>query len=241
MRSPDRRGSNLWGSNRLGSNLWGSKHRCPHASRRAPRDLVAAGLGLALTLVAAACSKPAEPSAEGPRAATSSSASEAPATKEARFELEWTAPEGLVEKKMRSPMRKATYAVPRAEGDPEDGDLSVSTAGGTVSMNVDRWVKQFTSDVAGEPVASKRSERTVNGLTVTIVELAGTYHPMAMGPQKPGEGGAEKRGSMLLGAVVSPPPGRRGELWFFKLTGPKKTVEGARARFDALVDSVKVR
>jgi acyl-CoA dehydrogenase len=93
-----------------------------------------------------------------------------------------------------------------------------------------------TREIMNEIIA-----RTVNGLTVTIVELAGTYHPMAMGPQKPGEGGAEKRGSMLLGAVVSPPPGRRGELWFFKLTGPKKTVEGARARFDALIDSVKVR
>lgn len=211
---------------------------CALASAKVTRA-VELSTALVLAPMIGGCSKPAEPSPEGPRAATSSSAAE-PAPREARFELEWTAPEGLLEKKMRSPMRKATYAVPRADGDPEDGDLSVSTAGGTVNMNVDRWVKQFTSEVAGEPVSSKRSERTVNGLTVTIVELAGTYHPMAMGPTKPGEG-AEKRGSMLLGAVVAPPQGRRGELWFFKLTGPKKTVEAARARFDALVDSIKMR
>ncbi len=42
-----------------------------------------------------------------------------------------------------SPMRKATYVIPRAAGDAEDGELSVSQAGGTVDQNVARWAQQL--------------------------------------------------------------------------------------------------
>ena len=53
-----------------------------------------------------------------------------------------------------------------------------------------------------------------------------------------------KKGWGLLGAVVElPDAAQRGKgpkaLWFFKLVGPRKTVEAARKEFDELVASFR--
>jgi hypothetical protein len=40
---------------------------------------------------------------------------------------------------------------------------------------------------------------------------------------------------MLLGAIARGPDAN----WFFKATGPRKTMEANRAAFDALVQSIK--
>jgi hypothetical protein len=126
-------------------------------------------------------------------------------------------------------MRKATYHVPRAPGDVEDPELSVSQAGGTVEQNVARWAKQLDR----KPSDAKRSERTVNGLKVTTVELHGDYSPMAMpgGPTS-----VKKPGFALLGAIVETSP-----LTFLKLVGPDKSVVAAQRDFDKLVDGVRAK
>jgi hypothetical protein len=128
-------------------------------------------------------------------------------------------------------MRKATYTIPRAAGDAEDGELSVSQAGGTVDQNVARWAGQFERRVED----AKRASRTVNGLRVTVVEIHGDYSGMTM-PGAPAPAPAKKPGWALLGAIVetSPPT-------FFKLTGPEKTVMHARPDFDRLVESLHAK
>ena len=51
--------------------------------------------------------------------------------------MTWDAPARLaVKAENPSPMRKATYKIPKAAGDAEDAELSVSQAGGSVDMNV---------------------------------------------------------------------------------------------------------
>ena len=51
-----------------------------------------------------------------------------------------------------------------------------------------------------------------------------------------GHGGEKlKKDFGLLGAILEAPSG----VYFFKLTGPKKTVAGAKKQFDALLASVK--
>ena len=64
-------------------------------------------------------------------------------------------------------MRKASYEVPRAKGDSEDGELAVfyfgPGQGGGIDANVERWIKQF-SGVKPEDV--KRADRKANGLVV---------------------------------------------------------------------------
>jgi hypothetical protein len=126
-------------------------------------------------------------------------------------------------------MRYATYNAPAAVGDPEGGECGVfffgSGQGGSVDMNIDRWIGQFED--AGKP---SRSVKEVNGLKVTFVEVRGTYVGMS-GPMMPSQG--KKENYRLLGAIVEAPEGSV----FFKFTGPQKTVAAAEADFNALTGS----
>jgi hypothetical protein len=125
-------------------------------------------------------------------------------------------------------MRKATYRISRAAGDPEDAELSVSQAGGTVEMNIQRWASQYEQKAEG---AVKRSERTVSGVKVTLVEIQGTFTGSAMPGAAPA---SPKSGYALLGAIVE----TAGASTFFKLTGPEKTIAAAKADFDRLIESI---
>ena len=131
-------------------------------------------------------------------------------------------------------MRKASYKVPKADGDSEDGELTVfhfgAGQGGGIEANVERWVGQFKG-VDKRQV--KRSDRSANGLVQHVVEIErGTFSSgMPGGPTTP------KDNFALLGAIVEAPDGN----WFFKLTGPSATVKGAQAEFFALLDSVKAQ
>jgi hypothetical protein len=127
-----------------------------------------------------------------------------------------------------SPMRKATFKIPKAGGDTEDAELAVSAAAGGVEANIKRWEQQF-----GDAKA-KTDARTVNGLKVTVVEIKG----------KVGAGGmmgmpatAAKDNQMLLGAVVD--AGDRQH--FFKMVGGEKTVTAAKKDFDKFVSSFRAK
>jgi hypothetical protein len=122
-------------------------------------------------------------------------------------------------------MRKATLRIPKAAGDAEDAELSVSDAGGSKEANIARWANQFGK---GEP--SKKEERTVNGLNVTVVEVKGSYAGMGGGPKK--------ENYMLLGAMVEGAP---LQFHFFKMVGPEKTVTAAQKDFDAFVGSFRAK
>ena len=128
-------------------------------------------------------------------------------------------------------MRKASFIVPRADGDSEDGELTVfyfgPGQGGSVDANVDRWIKQF-----GEvkPSDVRRADREANGLRQHTVELdSGTFSAGMGAAGKP----KDKFG--LVGGIVESPSGA----YFFKMTGPSKTIKKAKADFYKLLDSVK--
>ena len=149
-------------------------------------------------------------------------------------ELAWTVPKEWIEETPKSGMRKAQYRLPAASGDKEDGECVVyyfgAGQGGDVKANLDRWAAQFRGWGTAAP---KFSETKAGGFTVSRAEVHGTYtpSPMSMG------GGPEpepKPDSMLLGAIVPGPDAN----WFFKCTGPEKTLEANRARFDALLASI---
>jgi hypothetical protein len=143
-------------------------------------------------------------------------------------DIAWDVPSAWTTAPNPNPMRKATYKIPKAQGDADDAELAVSSAAGGVEANVDRWAKQF-----GDAKA-KTEPRTVNGLKITMVEIKGTYAgggPM-MGAAAAAAGPKEKQ--MLLGAIVE--QGDRQH--FFKMVGPEKTVTAAKKDFDKLVSSV---
>jgi hypothetical protein len=127
-------------------------------------------------------------------------------------------------------MRKATYRVPAAPNDSEDGEMAVfyfRGEGGSTEANIQRWISQF-SDVL--PSEVKRTQRNAGGLQQTLVEVEGTY---ASG--MPGQPASPKPHYRLLGAVIETPVGP----YFFKLTGPKKTVESARGAYLTMLDSIR--
>ena len=93
---------------------------------------------------------------------------------------------------------------------------------------MDRWIKQFSGVDATQ---IKREQRSANGLVQHLVEIpSGTF---ASG--MPGAPATPKEKFGLLGAIVETPIGN----YFFKLTGPKETVAGARKQFFTFLDGVK--
>ena len=146
--------------------------------------------------------------------------------------LRWTDPSRWHRRPPSNGMRAAEYVVPRTGADEADGEVSVITfgagQGGSLDDNVARWVKQF-GPLSGAPT---RTTRTANGMAITRVELAGTYHPMQM---PGGGGGGAAPASRLVGAIVEAPSGE----WFFKMTGPDATVKTATPEFDAMIDSLR--
>lgn len=184
----------------------------------------------ALALVA--CQKTPEPTPEAqneaPKETPSASAAAAAHTQTSAFtEVAWDAPPAWQSMPNPNPMRKATYKIPRAEGDSEDAELTVSAAAGGVDANVKRWAGQF-GDAKAET-----EKRKVGDLDVTVVQIKGTFAAGGMmgAPSSP------KEKQMLLGAIVD--VGDRQH--FFKMTGPEKTVTAARPDFEKLVSSLRAK
>jgi hypothetical protein len=145
--------------------------------------------------------------------------------------IKWTPP-GVWKTQPERPMRAATYTVPAAGGDAEPGEFAVfyfgPGQGGGTQANLDRWQAQF-SEKAGP---AKTAQTRVEGMTVTTIDLSGTYQlaPNPMAQQR-----VAKPGFRLLGAVVEAPEGAV----FFKFTGPAKTVAANEAAFKALLNGIK--
>ncbi len=132
-------------------------------------------------------------------------------------------------------MRKAQYKLPHVEGETEDAELAVfyfQGGGGGVQANIDRWVGQFTKP-DGSPVTNeaKITHKQSHGVPLTIVDVSGVYNN-SMGPNSPAP---SKQSYRLLGAVAEAGNGP----WFFKLTGPAKTVAKWEPSFQSFLDTIQ--
>ncbi len=135
-----------------------------------------------------------------------------------------------------SDVRAAQYVIPHAAEDTDDAELILfffgASKGGGVDDNLTRWYGQFTQP-DGRPSrdAAVRTIRTVNGLHVTAVDLAGTY----VGAQMPGGEKPEPRARFrMLAAVIE----GDGGPWFLKAVGPAATMAQAKDAFDRLHESL---
>lgn len=150
--------------------------------------------------------------------------------------LTYTAPPAWKPVTTSSSMRVAQFALPRAAGDSEDGELVIyyfGGSGGSVDANIDRWVGQMQQP-DGKPSSAvmKRESRTINGLKVTLVDVSGTYVAEMM------PGSAQRHNSpgfRLRAAVIETADGP----YFIKLTGPSKTITAHDKSFEAFLSSVK--
>jgi hypothetical protein len=126
-------------------------------------------------------------------------------------------------------MRFAQAAIPGPAG---AGELAAfyfgPGQGGTPDANLERWIDQVEAG-PGTP-KPERGTLEANGLKVTWVDVHGTLKPstMGMGPSTP------VPDARLLGAVVEGPGGP----WFFKATGPDKTLGPQKDAFFSMLKSV---
>jgi hypothetical protein len=177
--------------------------------------VVPATITLAL---AASCNRTREPDRGGDPSPVSSADPSAPKSALQPAEVTYQTPPAWSAAENPSPMRKATFRIPRAAGDEEDGELSVSQAGGSIDQNLQRWAGQFGHRL--EDV--KRDHQSPSGLRVTVVQIHGPYKGMAM-PGAPAPG--TKPGYALLGAIVETAPPT-----FFKLTAANRPSAGRSPR-----------
>jgi len=142
--------------------------------------------------------------------------------------VQWSAPKRW-EAKPASGMRAATYLIPAAKGDSEGAECTVfENLGGGVQGNITRWIGQFENPDG----APNQNKEAINGLTVTTVDVSGTFKG---GGQAMGQSSGPKTGYRLLGAIVEGPEGDV----FFKMTGPAKTIAAAQGEFQAMLKSLK--
>lgn len=144
--------------------------------------------------------------------------------------ITWTGPSSWTKQPPSNEMRIAQYLVPHVAGDAVDAECVVSRfGGGSVNENVDRWIRQF-DPATTQPL--KKATRDVGGMHVTTLDIVGSYKGLMMqtaaAPQP-------KAGWRMVGAIVEGP----GALWFFKMTGPDKTVKAATPAFEKMLDSLK--
>ncbi|MFG0332174.1 MAG: hypothetical protein ACF8TS_02335 [Maioricimonas sp. JB049] len=127
--------------------------------------------------------------------------------------ITYTVPEGW-EERPASSFRLASFM---ASGEGGDLDVSVSTAGGSVLANVNRWRGQVGLPTVSEAELEAGSQSIdVDGTTGTLVELAGSEQT-------------------ILGVILP----REGSTWFLKGTGTNAAAERERDAFETFVRSVK--
>ncbi len=143
----------------------------------------------------------------------------------------WTVPKSWVRKASKMPnIIQAEYGIPKAEGDKEDGRLTVCVAFGSVEENVNRWKGQFSKKL------EKQNEETLDagGVKIMLVDFTGTFD--------------DSRGMMgstvtrpdyrMLGAIFQFP--NEEGLHFIKCYGPVKTITARADEIKEFLKSLKV-
>jgi hypothetical protein len=106
----------------------------------------------------------------------------------------------------------------------QSGTVSVSTAGGDVATNINRWREQVKLPDASEAEMAKDMQKlTIDGQDAIYIELAG---PETSQPRK-----------AILGVIVQ----ARGKQWFIKLTADSELAKTRKQEFEEFVKSIKFK
>ena len=106
--------------------------------------------------------------------------------------------------------------------------------GGGVDANLDRWFGQFEQpDGSSTRDQATITERSVNGLELTIADMRGTF----VAPVRPGVRERSHRpGHRMIAAVVE---GGSGP-WYIRVLGPEATITKWKASVDAFLSSLRL-
>lgn len=145
-------------------------------------------------------------------------------------------PSDWATKPVTSSMRAADFILVGKGGEAELIVYYFGNAGaGSIDDNVNRWLDQFQQP-DGKPSreVAKIEKTKFGGQDATYVSLTGRYVNQGM----PGGGGpVDKPDQALLAAIVASPQGP----YYFKLVGPKDTVDGNAKAFRTMLDSLKLQ
>jgi hypothetical protein len=155
----------------------------------------------------------------------------------AQGRLKFDPPPEWKAKPAASAMRVAEFALPPADGEPDEAMLVVyffGGQGGSVEANLERWIGQMQQpDGRPSKDLAKRTTATVHGLNTTMLDVTGNY----VAETAPGSGERVNRPNyQLKAAVIETPAGP----YFVKLTGPAKTVAKWAPQYDAFLKSMRV-
>ncbi len=138
--------------------------------------------------------------------------------------IKFQIPAGWEEKSLSNNMILGEFTLP---GEAGPGRLTLSTAGGGTSANMDRWRGQFQPG-PNDP-EPKESQIRGAGKDVTLLEVHGMFNDTF-------GGGAPKQNWELLGVAI---PIDSDHNYFVKLTGPKETVTARRDEFIKFIESAR--
>ncbi len=203
---------------------------------------------ISLLLFCVACEDEPEPAPATTTTAASEGNPSAPADPHAGLDIEqaqaptrtggppvggvaWEVPSPFRAQAPSSSMRAAEYLFPEQEGE-QAATMTVfyfgAGQGGSVQANIARWVGQFQLPEGTQP---NISQRTVNDMNVTVIDVTGTFTGGDMG----GRTGAPSGDQRMLGAIVEGPEGPV----FFKMVGDTSLMARAEAPFTELVESFR--
>jgi len=145
-------------------------------------------------------------------------------------------PSDWAAKPVTSRMRVADFLMSGKAGEAELIVFNFGSGGaGGIEENVNRWLDQFQQpDGKSSRDVAKIEKTKFGGQDATYVSVAGRYVTQGM----PGGGGpVDKPDQALLAAIVGSPSGP----YYFKLVGPKETVDTNAKAFRAMLDSLKLQ
>jgi len=148
-------------------------------------------------------------------------------------EIHWDVPQAWTAEAPASNMRKAQYRVPGSDG---DGECIVyyfgPGQGGDPMSNAVRWAGQFAQpDGSSSQDLMKVTKLEGASFPVTLVEVTGIYDGGMTMTDQPA---TQKNGYMLLGGIAEASAGP----WFFKFTGPERTVMAQRDGFVKMMETI---
>lgn len=151
--------------------------------------------------------------------------------------LKSTAPASWKSEKPTGMNRVYQFTIPKAEDEKFDTTLLIfqfpGGAGG-VEANINRW-KGMMKPAEGTKAedAYKTSELKVGDAKVTLFEASGTY----MFKARPMDAEAEARPEHKFIGVIFEGP--KGNTYFMRMAGPKKTMDANRKAFDEWLKNFK--
>lgn len=133
---------------------------------------------------------------------------------------------------------EAEFSIPKKEGDPKNGRLTIMGAGGSIEANIERWYQQFTQPDGSETKDSAKVEKmTINEMQVHMVDMSGTYLDTSGGPFNPNAQKVERDEYRMVAAIIE--TAENGN-YFVKMYGPKPTIAQHVEGFKTMVKNLKL-